>query len=131
MKRILTTIFVAGLFLLTSPVHAEIQTYEGVGESFMQDNEPMNDAKQRAELAAQRDALERVGVYIKDHFESQDSELTEAEVVKIAAGILHVTDTKFSVTDSNGLVKIKAVVTAQIDIDELQELLAREVKARS
>ena len=130
MRRLLTAIFVAGLFLLTLPVHAEIQTFEGVGETFMQD-EPINEAKQRAELSAQRHALEQAGVYIKDHFESQDSELTEAEIITIAAGILHVTDTKFSVTESNDLIKIKAVVTAQIDIDELQELLAREVKARS
>ena len=109
--------------------HAEIQTYEGVGEYLMTD-ETLDFAKNQAELAAQRDLLEKICVYIKVQSTMIDHELDEDEIITISAGILHVIDTKFSMTAEDDGILIKSIVTAQIDTDELEKLLEQEIKSR-
>ena len=116
-------------FFIMSAVHAEIETYEGVGEYFMTD-ETVNFAKEQAELVAQRDILEKISVYVKGQATMIDNELDEDEIITISAGILRVTDTKFSVEEYDDGIIVKAFVTAQIDTDELENLLKQAIERR-
>ena len=52
------------------------------------------------------------------------------EIIVIGAGILRVTNTKFFIDEYNGGLLVKSFVMAEIDTDELETLLEREVKAR-
>lgn len=129
MKKFLTVV-AAFIIFSAAAAHAEIKTYSGVGE-YLMTTETVDFAKHEAELAAERYILEQVSVYVKHHASMTDHELDEAEIITIGAGILHVTDTKFSIEDVTEGLLVKAFVTAEIDTDELESLLEREIKARS
>lgn len=105
------------------------EVYTGVGEYFMTD-ETVDFAKNQAELEAQRNVLEKICVYVKSQSAMIDNELDNDEIITISAGIIHVIDTKFSMEPEDDLIKVKAVVTAQIDVDELKELLEHAIKER-
>ena len=120
---------VALIFFTSATACAEIKSYEGVGEYFMTD-ETIDYAKNQAELSAQRNVLEKVSVYVKKISVMIDHELDEDEIITISAGILHVIDTKFSMTAEDDGILIKSIVTAQIDTDELEKLLEQEIKSR-
>ena len=127
MKKFLTALLIAMSFF--TEAHAEIETYEGTGEYFMSD-ETIDFAKNQAELVAQRAILDRISVYVKYESTMIDYELDEDEIITVAAGILHVIDTKFSMDNEENLIKVKAFVTAQVDTDELKKLLEQEIKNR-
>ena len=117
------------MILFASTAHAEIKTYTGYGEYLMTD-ETIDYAKEQAELYAQRDVLEKVCVFVKGQSLMIDNELTDDEVTTISAGVLHVTDTKFSLDMDEGGILIKSFVTAQIDTSELEKLLEQAIKER-
>ena len=120
-------------FLITinlfSVAHAEIKTHEGVGE-YLMTTETIDFAKNQAELAAQRDILEKICVYIKSKSTMIDNELDNDEIVTVSAGILRIVDIKFSMEDDRDGFNVKSFVTAQIDTDELEKLLEQEVKRK-
>lgn len=128
-------LFLRGLiaFLITinlfTAAHAEIQTYEGYGEYLMTD-ETVEFAKNQAELAAQRDILDKIFVYVKSQSTMIDNELDNDEIITISAGILHVIETKHYFESEVDGILVKALVTAQIDTDELKKLLEQEIKSR-
>ena len=119
---------IGAIFALNASI-ACAEVYEGVGEYFIND-ETVDFAKNQAELAAQRDILEKICVYVKGQSIMIDNELDNDEIITISAGILHVIDTKFSMEQEDGLIEVKSFVTAQIDIDELKKLLERAIKER-
>ena len=127
MRNFLAAIVV--MILFASTAHAEIKTYTGYGEYLMTD-ETINYAKKQAELYAQRDVLDKVCVFVKGQSLMIDNELSDDEVITISEGILHVTDTKFSLDMDEGGILIKSFVTAQIDTEELAELLEQAIKER-
>ncbi|MBQ4494796.1 MAG: hypothetical protein II968_03410 [Selenomonadaceae bacterium] len=127
MRNFLAAIVLMILFATTA--HAEIKTYTGYGEYLMTD-ETIDYAKEQAELYAQRDVLEKVCVFVKGQSLMIDNELTDDEVTTISAGVLHVTDTKFSLDMDEGGILIKSFVTAQIDTAELEKLLEQAIKER-
>lgn len=114
-------------FFCAITAHAQIQTCTGTGEYLMVD-ETIAEAKKQAKLSAERAALEQICVYVQSRSESKDFELKIDEIITIAVGILRIVDTKFSMTDESNGTLIKAVVTAEIDVDELNALLERETK---
>ena len=117
------------LLLSMTPAYAEKQVYQGVGEYFMED-ESIDSAKTKAERMAARDALEQVKLYVKSRSTSRNSQLILDEIIVIAAGILHIMNTKFKIDEENGQCRITATVTADIDIEKLERLLERAVKER-
>lgn len=127
MKKFLAAVF--ALVLLTATVHAETKTYTGNGE-YLMTNETIDFAKKQAVLSAERNILDQVCVYVKANATAIDNELDNDEVISISAGILRVTDTKFSVDDNADGLLVKAIVTAQVDIDELKTLLERAIAQR-
>ena len=129
-RRAISVLFFVSIMIFAATTHAEIKTYAGVGEYFVKE-ELIDSAKEQAELIAGRDILEQVCFYVKSKSSSQNSSLTNDEIIIISAGILHVTDTKFSITTDNNEIIVKALVTAQIDTDELKKLLEQEIKRRT
>ena len=127
MRKFLAAIVV--MILFASTAHAEIKTYTGYGEYLMTDG-TIEYAKKQAELYAQRDVLEKICVFVKGQSLMIDNELSDDEVITISEGILHVTDTKFSLDMDEGGILIKSFVTAQIDTAELAELLEQAIKER-
>ena len=125
-RRVVILFVVTLLFATTA--HAQIQTYEGVGEYFMSDNETIDFAKNKAELDAERNVLEKICVYVRSDTEVVNSELSDDEIIIISTGILRVIDTKFSFEPKPDWTVVKSFVTAEIDTDELKALLEREVK---
>lgn len=105
------------------------EVYNGAGVYFMTD-ETVDFAKNKAELEAQRDVLEKICVYVKSISTVINNQLENDEIITISAGILHVIDTKFSMEQEDDLINVKSFVTAQIDIDELKKLLERAIKER-
>ena len=128
-RRTATALLIFAIFFTATVVHAEVKTYTGVGEYFMTD-ETIDFAKNRAELIAERDALEQVKLYVKSNSRVINLKQLEDEIIVIAAGILHVTDTKFEIGDDAEGFLVKSFVTADIDIDELEKLLEHEIKTR-
>ena len=128
MKKFFATIF--ALILLTATAHAQIQTYTGSGEYLMSEDENVDFAKSRAAIEAERNILDQVCVYVKGQSSMIDNELDSDEVISIGAGILHVTDTKYKLLDDAGGILVKATVTAQIDIEELKNLLNQAIAER-
>lgn len=129
-------IFLRAVMLVIFPIlffvtvtHAEIQAYEGVGKYFITD-ETIDFAKSQAELIAHRTILEEICVYVKSQSTMIDYELDNDEIITISTGILRVIDTKFSITADDGEIIVKSFVTAQIDTDELENLLKQEIKSR-
>ena len=112
-----------------SVANAEIKTYDGVGVYIMKD-ETLIFAKNKAELDAQRNILEKICTYVKSESDMIGGELNSDEVITVSAGILHVIDTKFSMTSQENGILIKSFVTAEIDTDELEKLLEKAIKER-
>ena len=130
MKKFLA-ILTAALTLIAMPLaHAEVKTYEGKGEYLMTE-ETMDFAKAQAELQAMSSVIESICVFIKEQSTMIDHELDTDEIIKIAAGILRVIGTAFSVEEDVDGLSVSALVTAQVDTDELEKLLDKEVKART
>ena len=119
---------IGAIFALNASI-ACAEVYEGAGVYFMTD-ETVEFAKNKAELEAQRDVLEKICVYVKSISTVINNQLENDEIITISAGILHVIDTKFSMEPKDGLIEVKSFVTAQIDIDELKKLLERAIKER-
>lgn len=128
-RQIVMILLIFTGLLSAATVHAELKTFEGVGEYFMTD-ETVDFAKNQAELAAQRDILDKVCVHVKGQSKMIDNELDNDEIITVSAGILHVIDTKFFMTKDNSGMIIKSFVTAQIDIAETIRLLEQTIKER-
>ena len=129
-QRTLAAILVAMFTIFGAAVaHAEIKTYEGVGEYSIEDK-TIAFAKSQAELIAQRDALEQVKFFIKSDSHMVNGILKEDEIIAISAGILRVINTKFEIIDDESDSRIKAFVTAEIDTVELARLLDEAVKSK-
>ena len=118
-----------GVIIVLNASIACAEVYEGVGKYFMTD-ETVDFAKNQAELAAQREVLEKICVYVKSGSTVINNQLENDEIITISAGLLHVIDTKFSMEPKDNWIEVKSFVTAQIDIDELEKLLERAVKER-
>ena len=129
-RQAVTAIFIIiGLFYASS-VGANVQIFHGTGEFFMTD-EDIDFAKHKAELSAQRDALEQVCFYVKSNSQTINGSLENDEIIVISTGILHVIDTKFEFVNDGGKIVIKSFVTAEIDVEELEKLLKQLLDERN
>lgn len=131
-RKFLAAFMILCNFVFVSSVQAEIKTYTGVGEHYMEDeNETLAQAQDKAKLAAQLDAMEQAQVNVQDYSEGNNFNLTQDEIITITAGILNVIDVKYSLKDDRGVMLMRAEVTAEIDTDKIAELVEREIKRRA
>lgn len=68
--------------------------------------------------------------YVKGQSASRNSRLDTDEIIIIVAGTLHVIETKFLISEDVEGAKVTALVTLDIDTDNLEKLLEQAVKER-
>lgn len=129
-RRTLSALVIVLIVLCNAVTHAEVQTYEGYGEYFLDEDETVDLGKEQAALRAERDALEQVKIYVQSHSRAANARLLEDEVIVIVAGILRVIETKHVIAVQDDALIVKAFVKATIDTDELEKLLDNAVKNR-
>ena len=129
-------LIVAGL--TPAIAHAEIKTYEGVGDYILTEDDPPKEIKDKAKLYAERNALEKAGVFISTYSKTKNFELVEDEIISITGSILKIVDTNFEIiplNDKTGIAKYRATVIAEIDTDKIdaafEKWLGRDKKERS
>lgn len=133
MNRNFVSVFLFFVILIFSvTTNAEIKIFEGVSEHYMEDaNETLDEAKEKAKTLAELDALEQAQVHIQSYSDMHNSHLTRDEIIAITAGVLNVTDVQYNLSqESDGIMLMKVVVTAEIDTDKIPELVERELKRR-
>ena len=127
-------LLVAALCLLLcqpQQAQAEILTYEGVGEYYMEEeNISLSEAKDKAKLMAEVAVVEQASVKVASTTEVQKSKLTKDEIELIAAGIIKVQDVKYNISSELDTLLVKAVVKAEIDTDEIPALVEQELAKR-
>ena len=116
MKKFLAAALIASSLFTTSPVNAEVKTYEGIGEYVMGERDTLETAKQGAKDKALRNALERAGVLIQAFARTQDSELVEDMITSQTGAILKV---------------VEVTVKANIETDDVGKWLEKSARERS
>lgn len=130
-KKILNILLVFGILIFATNTNAEIKTFLGVGEHYIEDSkEDLEKAKNEAKLSAERDAMEQAQVNVQSYSETHNSNLTKDEIIAITAGIMNVVNVKYFIKDDSGIPLIRAEVTAEIDTDKISELVEIEVQRR-
>ena len=119
-------VFTLGAFLFVKATYCTVFK----SGNLMSEDTVVDFAKSRAAIEAERNILDQVCVYVKAQSSTIDNELDNDEVISIGAGILYVTDTKYQMLDDAQGILVKATVTAQIDIDELETLLKQAIAER-
>ena len=122
-KKFWAALLVAGN-LFTSNAHAEVQTYEGVGEYVMGERDTLETAKQGAKDKALRNALERAGVLIQSRSRTEDSELVEDVITSQTGAVLKVVEIVYERED----LLIRATVKVDIDAEDLNRRLEAAAK---
>ncbi|MBR6014401.1 MAG: hypothetical protein IK062_11595 [Selenomonadaceae bacterium] len=122
MKKFFFMIFFA-IFFLSSNAHAEIKNYVGEG-FFAVVDETLDVAKEKAKLDGERNISEQIAVYIESFSEVKNSQLTHDEIITITESLMKILEVKYKIEpaeDDNFI--IRAIVTAEIDTDELEKIL--------
>ena len=131
-KKFSAGILVFAILIFATAASAEIKTFEGVGTYYMENgNETLDFAKNKAKLAAELNALEQAQVYIYSYSELHNLNLKQDEIISITAGILKVTDIRYSLKTESDILLMCATVTAEIDTDKISETVEREIKRRA
>lgn len=124
MKKFLAAALIASSLFTTSPVNAEVKTYEGIGEYVMGERDTLETAKQGAKDKALRNALEKAGVLIQSHSRSEDLELVEDVITSQTGAVLKVVEVVYDREDF----LIRATVKVDIDADDLNRRLETYAK---
>lgn len=122
-KIFLMAILLGNIF--AANVQAEIKTYEGTG-FFAVTDETLDIAKEKAKIDAERNIAEQVFVYVESKSEVKNSELTHDEIILMTESLMKVLDVKYKVepAEDDSFV-VRAIVTAEIDTDEIDKLLEK------
>lgn len=121
-RRALSALLIVAGLLTASIVHAEVKTYEGVGEYFMSDFETFDIAQQRAKQRAERDACEKAGVYVESRTEVVNLQVSKDEIVIMTRNILKVVDVQYQREHAdNNTTLVRATVKAQIDSEDVSQ----------
>ena len=119
--------FIASLLavsIFSSACSAELKSFDGTGTYTMSSFETMNVAEQRAIQAAERDALEKAGVYVSSYTKTENLEVTKDEVIVLTNGIMQLTSKNITKEmTSAGDIHIRADIVATIDTDQINKNL--------
>ena len=129
MKKI---IFVFALLFSVLSFHisfAQIQVIEADSTYTMGNGENITSAQNQALKDAERNAAEKVGVYVESHSLVDNYQLIHDEVISIASSILKVKSKEFSlsVIDNKGILVSCHIVT-EIDDSNLEQLLKHGIQ---
>lgn len=119
---VLLTFFAGNIF--APKVNAEIQIYEDVGEFVLAD-ETLDYAKNQAKLNGARNIIEQIFVKIQSATEVKNSELIRDEIITESKSFLHIIDVKYKVEQEGEEFLIKAFVTAEVDSEEIKNIIKK------
>ena len=124
MKKIFLLGTIAAVFaeiFFANFVHAEVKTYEGIGEATVETT--MEDAKNSARKYAARDAAEKFSVYVESLTETKNAVTSRDEIVVKSESIMKIIDVKYRVVPFDEDFAVRAIVTAEFDTDEIEKFL--------
>jgi hypothetical protein len=122
--------FLAALILPTS-VFAEVQTITATHTYILGDNDSRNDARQLCFLQAKRKVLEQAENFIQSHSIINNFELTKEQMTSYSAAALSVETITEDVGLSHGQHTLTLTVKTDVDIDQVNKLLAAIVADKS
>lgn len=124
-------LIVLASFFITGVASAEIKTYEGFGEYAMSDFETPEVAKQRAKQRAEQNAQEKAGVFVKSNTRVKNLQVQEDEIEVMTAGIMKVQSVEYDKKiDESGFI-FSAKIIADIDTDEIDNWLNKNVAEKA
>lgn len=132
-QRTLAT-FLLTIFTIFGTVvaHAEVKTYEGVGEYIMSDFETPDVAKQRAKQRAEQNACEKAGVFVESFTKTRKLQVVEDEIIAMTSGILKIIDVQSRRENAdNDSTRFIVVVKAQIDDADVLKWLSKDSGEKS
>ena len=130
----MTIIFAVEIFFI-SIVHAEIKTYEGVGEYIAGDFEKIDAAKERAKSRAIQAAKEKAGIFFKSYIKVINAQLAEQDIISVTNIFAKEIETDFEsssvqVSKTSGIM-YRAKVKVEIDTDEILHWLRLPEEVRN
>ena len=120
----------AALILPTS-AFAEVQTITATHTYILGDNDSRNDAHQLCFLHAKRKVLEQAESFIQSHSVVNNFELTKDQMTSYLAAVLSAETVTEDVGLSNGQNTLTLAVKTDIDVDQVNALLAAIVADKS
>ena len=125
-KKFLLSLFlffiVSPFNLFTSTANAKVEIYEGEG-LFAVVDETLDYAKNQAKLDAERNIAEQIFFDVQSSTEVKNSELVRDEIISTTESLMKILDVKYKIEPAEDSFIVHAVVTAEIDSDEIEKLL--------
>jgi hypothetical protein len=122
--RALSVITLLAALILPTSAFAEVQTVTATHTYILGDNDSRNDARQLCFLHAKRTVLEQAESFIQSHSVVNNFELTKDQMTSYSAAVLSVEIVKEDVGLSNGHNTLTLTVKADVDVDQVNTLLA-------
>ena len=122
--RALSVITLLASLILPTSAFAEVQTITATHTYILGDNDSRNDARQLCFLQAKREVLEQAESFIQSQSVVNNFELTKDQMTSYSAAILSVEIVKEEVGVSNGHNTLTLTVKAEVDVDQVDTLLA-------
>ena len=129
--RALSVITLLTALILPTSALAEVQTITATHTYILGDNDSRNDARQLCFLQAKREVLEQAERFIQSHSVINNFAFTKDQMTSYSAAILGVEIVKEDVGLSNGQHTLTLAVTADVDVDQVNTLLAAIVADKS
>ena len=129
--RALSVITLLAALILPTGAFAEVQTITATHTYMMGDNDSRNDARQLCFLQAKRTVLEQAESFIQSHSVVNNFELTKDQITSYSAAVLSVEIVKEDVGFSNGQHTLTLTVKADVDVGQVNTLLAAIVADKS
>lgn len=108
-----------------------VKIYDGVAECTMNDADTIKNVKIRAKDLAQEKLLNKIADYVNGFLRDRLLTFPDDEIFSIANEICTITDVKYDILDSDDNLMIRAIVTAQIDDNDIMNCLVRFFKERN
>ena len=129
--RVLSVIILLAALILPTGAFAEVQTITATHTYILGDNDSRNDARQLCFLQAKREVLEQAESVIQSHSVINNFELTKDQMTSYSAAVLSVEIVKEDLGLSNGQNTLTLTVKADVDVDQVNTLLAAIVADKS
>ena len=108
-----------------------VKIYEGVAECTMSDADTLKNVKVKVKDLATQKVQRKIADYVYAFWKDRYLTLPDDEVLSIANEISNVTDVKYNVLDSDDNVLVRAVVTAQVDDNDVMNYIIQFFKERT
>jgi len=122
--RALSVIILLAALILPTDAFAEVQTITATHTCILGDNDSRNDARQLCFLQAKQKVLEQAESFIQSHSVVNSFELTKDQMTSYSAAVLSVELVKEDVDLSDGQYTLTLTVKADVDVEQVNALLA-------